>query len=191
MDLRYAAASVAASATLVLPHPGSYSGTVDTQPVARPHEVDLFDSWVGLPAVLPRPPSDAQRLTQGILTSTGWSHRRLARVLNVTHPTVTALAHGRSAARTKDLFDRLVEVSDVVSRIYLVAQRDAEETDRLLSAQPESGSDAATLLSERRPAEAYLAALDVLRPRRRTGMMSSVWPARAGEATNALNDESR
>jgi hypothetical protein len=189
LDLKHAAVSVAASATLVLPHPGPFGGTVDTQPVARPSERDLFAPWVGLPTISPRPPLEAQRLTKAVLTSTGWSHRALARVLNVTHPTVTALAHGRSAARTKDLYDRLVEVNDVVSRIHLVAQRDTVETNRLLSTTPESGSDAATLLSERRPVEAYLAALDVLRPPRQTGMMTSEWPAPAGEATSALNDD--
>lgn len=189
MDLRHAAVSVAASAALVLPHPGAFGATVDTQPVVRPPQRDLFTSWVGLPTVSPRPPSDVQRLTQEILTTTGWSHRRLARILDVTHPTVTALAQGRSAGRTKDLFQRLVEVSDVVSRVHLVAQRDAGETERLLSTQPSGGADAVTLLSQRRPSEAYLAALDVLRPRRRTGMMSSVWPAPAGTSTIPLNDE--
>jgi predicted component of type VI protein secretion system len=104
-------------------------------------------------------------------------------VLEISHPTISALEQGTSSARVGDLFDRLVEVHEVVRRVHLIADRDALRTSQLLSTQSESGGIAKDLLAERRPAEAYLAALDAQSPRRAGTMMQSIWPARAGDAT--------
>ena len=52
---------------------------------------------------------------------TGWSHRGLANVLEISHPTVSALEQGTSPARVGDLFDRLVEAHEVVRRVHLIA----------------------------------------------------------------------
>ena len=151
---------------------------------------DLFDPWVRVPEAPSRLAPHAQRLTQELLSWTGWSHRSLASVLEISHPTVSALEQGTSSARAGDLFDRLVEVHEVVERVHLVADRDASRTSHLLSTTPESSDSARELLAERRPAEAYLAALDVLSPRRVGPMMQGIWPARAGEATVDLADDS-
>ena len=91
--------------------------------------------------------------------------------------------------QVSELFDWLVEVHGVVSRVYLIADRDALRTRYLLSTKSESGDSALDLLAERRPAEAYLAALDALSPRRVGPMMQSIWPARVGEATVDLAED--
>ena len=155
--------------------------TACLQPVETPD--DLFDLWVETPKTASRPAPHAQRRTQELLSWTGWSHRGLARMLEISHPTVSALEQGTSPARVGDLFDRLVEAHEVVRRVHQIADRDSSRTGHLLSTPSESGDSAMSLLARRRPAEAYLSALDALRPRRVGPMMQSIWPARAGEAT--------
>ena len=131
----------------------------------------------------------AQRLAQELLLWTGWSHRGLAIVLGISHPTVSALEQGTSSARVGDLFDRLVEVHEVVRRVYLIADSDASRTSHLLSATSEAGYSARDLLAQRRPAEAYLAALDAQLPRRVGPMMQSIWLAGTGDATVDLAED--
>ena len=150
---------------------------------------ELFDLWVKTPEIVSRPAPQAQRLTQELLVWTGWSHRSLANVLEISHPTVSALERGASPARVGDLFDRLVEVHEVVRRVHLIADHDVLRTSHLLSTQSGSGGIARDLLVERRPAEAYLAALDAQRPRRVGPMMQSIWPAKAGDATVDLAED--
>ena len=161
--------------------------TVLLQPVEDGFE--LFDWWVETPKIVSQPAPQVQRLTQELLVWTGWSHRRLANVLKISHPTVSALEQGTSSARVGDLFDRLVEAHEVVKRVHLIADRDPSRTSRLLSTPPEPGNSASSLLARRRPAEAYLAALDAQRPRRAEPMMQSIWPARVGEATVDLAED--
>ena len=127
-------------------------------------------------------------LAMAVLEWTGWSQRGLAQVLQVSHPTVAALVHGRSGARMGDLWERLNEVHAVAKRVSLIAEQDVSEIHRLLTSPSDSGDIAMELLSQRRPAEAYLAALDVLHHRRGMSGMQSVWPVRMGQATVALSD---
>jgi transcriptional regulator with XRE-family HTH domain len=183
LDLKSATAS--AAATLLLAAPASYSaygGTVNTAPIETATS-ELFDFWVQVPATASRPAPRVQSMTVAIRKFTGWSQRKLAVVLNTSHPTVAALEQGRSTARVGDMFERIVEVHGVVERLFLLANQEAAEVDRLLEAAYETGPPAIELLGDRRPAEAYLAALDVSRPRRVGQMMKGVWPASAGQAT--------
>ena len=163
----------------------------DATVLMRPLEErdDLFDWWVETPEVVSRPAPQAQRLTQELLVWTGWSHRGLANVLEISHPTVSALEQGTSPARVGDLFDRLVEAHEVVRRVHLIAARDPSRTSHLLRTPSASGVSAETLLARRQPAAAYLAALDAQRPRRVGPMMQSIWPARAGDATIDLAED--
>lgn len=161
--------------------------TVLSRPLADRDE--LFDLWVKTPEIASRPAPQAQLLTQELLAWTGWSRRGLASMLEISHPTVSALEQGVSTARAGDLFDRLVEVHEVVRRVHLVADRDTSRTSHLLDTLSESGDSARDLLAQRRPAEAYLAALDAQRPRRVGPMMQSIWPARAGDATVDLAED--
>jgi transcriptional regulator with XRE-family HTH domain len=192
LALRSAAASVAATAMLLAPSGDPLrSGTVDTLPVRRPPSRGLFDTWVEMPAQPDRHSPRAQQLTRDIRACTGWSQRKVAAALGVTHPTVRALEEGRSSARVGDLYHRLLEVHDVIERIFLVAGGSIQEADRLLSTAPdEESASAVELLKNRQPSAAYLAALGVLHPRRRTGMMQGRWPAEVGDATTAIPDDS-
>ena len=149
---------------------------------------DLFDWWVATPETVSRPTPQAQRFTQELLLWTGWSHRGLANVLRISHPTVSALEQGISSARVGDLFERLVEAHEVVRRVRLIADRDPSTTSHLLRTPSASGASAETLLAKRQPAEAYLAALDAQRPPRVQPMMQSIWPTRAGDATIDLSE---
>ncbi len=171
-------------------HPWQFThreATVGLQPLEERYE--LFDPWIATPEIVSRPAPRAQQFTHELLVWTGWSHRRLAKVLEISHPTVSALEQGTSPAQVGDLFDRLIEAHEVVRRVYLIADRDPSRTSRLLSTPPESGNNASDLLAQRRPAEAYLAALDAQRPRRVGPMMQSIWPARAGDATVDLAED--
>lgn len=171
-------------------HPWQFThreATVRLQPLKDRYE--LFDLWIETPEIVSRPAPQAQQLTQELLVWTGWSHRGLANVLEISHPTVSALEQGTSPARVGDLFDRLVEAHEVVRRVYMIADRDPSTTSHLLSTPSESGDSASSLLAQRRPAEAYLAALDAQRPRRVEPMMPSIWPARAGDATVDLTED--
>ena len=144
---------------------------------------DPYDRWVRPRETPGRPAPKAQQLTHELLSWTGWSRRALAKMLMTSHPTISALAQGLSAARVGDLFDRLIEAREVVSRVHLIAEGDASRTSHLLTTPSASGQIAKDLLAQRRPAEAYLVALDVLHPRPPGPMMQSVWPAAAGDAT--------
>ena len=164
------------------------SGTAYLLPL--PNREEVFDWWFKPPRPELRPVLQPQLFTQSILQWTGWSHRKLAGVLDSSHPTVKALEQGKSRAREGDLFQRLNEVYDVIKRINLIAGNDETVVDHLLSTPDAAGVTPIALLSERRPADAYLAALEVNSPRRRESMMQTVWPAKTGEATIDLADES-
>jgi len=187
LALKSVTANAAATMLFALPTLLAEGGTVDTRPVEG--AIGLYDLWVQVPEADSRPAPRAQRLTQAIQDWTGWSQRKLAKVLNTTHPTVAALEQGRSAARVGDLFERLLEVHEVVQRVFLVANRDASEVDRLLASPSQSGAVAVELLADRKPSEAYLAALEVMRPRREGSMMKGLWPSRPGDATADPADE--
>jgi hypothetical protein len=128
-------------------------------------------------------------LTRELLDVTGWSNRLLAQALAVTHPTVRALKEGRSRTNDNEILERLQEVEDVVSRVATLVGGDRGELRRALSSSPSEGRlSAIELLALRRTADAYLSATQVLRPVRRSPLMASVWPAKAGTATHDLAD---
>ena len=157
----------------------------------RPLEGDLFRSWVVVPQYRPVTAPRAQWLVREIQVATHWSARAIAALLGTTHPTVGALLDGRPAGgrNLPQLQVRLREVHDVVTRVHAIAGGDPNETVRLLTTAPASGKSAVALLKERDPAAAYLAAVDVARPRRTGRLMTGLFPARAGEATTALEDQ--
>ena len=165
-----------------------WPGTVPAEAtvVSRQQEskAEIYDLWVEAPDL------QAQALVRAISEWTDWSNEDLARVLNCSHLRVSALNRGTSFIRVDDLFERLYEVHEVVQRLFLIADRDTSRVDDLLTSKPESGFTAVELLSDRRPSEAYLAALEVNRPRRAGTMMRSRWPAMPGEATVAMDEAS-
>lgn len=160
--------------------------TASTIPI-DPIRTGIYDTWVHIPEQIVHSVLPSQQLTRGILRRTRWSDRQLSRVLEVTHPTIRALKEGRSRPDNYALFQRLIEVEAVVERVSILAGHDPTETKRILESAPSAGRPSAvTLLTARRTAESYLAALDVIHPPDHSTLMSGFWPARAGDATHEL-----
>jgi len=187
LDLKQATASASIAVALSIPA-FLGAGTVLTAPPRPSPPENLFDWWVRVPDRSAKPAPAVQRSVRDVLRWTGWSHRKFARVLGTTHPTVSALELGTTTGSSIDR-DRLEGVHEVVQRIHVLAGRERDETDRLLSTQPDGRPSAFDLLSESKAADAYLAALDVIRPRRTSGMMSGMWPATPGRADSVAADE--
>lgn len=164
-----------------------FEGT--TWPLLRHQsEKSVFDfpyKWI---AVQERTSPEAQRMAHEIQAATGWSTRTMALALGVSHPTVGKLLDGRAASRL-GIRQRLAAVHDVVSRIHDLLGHDATSTDRILRTRPEPNSmSPIDYLSIGNPTRAYLAAVDVIRPPRATGLMRGDWPTRPGEAASPLHE---
>jgi transcriptional regulator with XRE-family HTH domain len=171
--------------------PGIATPTVplaESRPAYTERASDLFNTWVRLPDIKHPRPNGLQQQTKQIRNQTGWSQRRLASVLNTTHPTVKALELGRSVTRVRDITTRLADIHRVVERVFLLANRDAATTDRLLSTKPSRlQSSAAELLQVGDSAGAYLAALRVFNPPSSTDdLIVGTWPTTPGLATASL-----
>ena len=190
MAYPFATASLALSATLAIPGTLPPSMTANAIPSPNFNSVpSIFDTWVRLPEPKPYTTPRLREQTEQIRERTGWSQRKLARVLCTTHPTVKALEQGRTVLRVHDLSARLAEVHGLVQRVFLLSSNSVGETNRLLVTSPTLGQQSAEdLLKNREPAAAYLAALAVLRPPREASMMTGVWPSRADTATTSLED---
>lgn len=149
----------------------------------------LGDWLVRVPAPVIHPAPDVQRMTQELRSWTKWSARQLAEVLSTSHTTVLALESGRplAAGHSGDLRQTIVDAHAVVSRIFIVAGRDASRTGQVLDAVPGSGPSARALLARGDHAKAYVAALDVLRPPAE-GLLVGSRPAETGTATAPLHD---
>lgn len=152
----------------------------------------FYDYWVRLVPWRPSSLLDVQRQATELQSWTDWSDRTLAQVLGTTHPTVRALLEGRGAttSRTVTVRARLREVHELVARIHALTGGSAAVTARALSELP-PGSDRRPLdyLRVGDLGQAYLTALDIVRPPRTGGLLSADWPVRAGEASVELLDE--
>lgn len=149
----------------------------------------LGDWFVRLPPLVVRPAPDIQRMAQEIGNWTGWSARRLGAVLGTSHTTVRAVQNGRpvTAGHSGDLRQRIVDAHAVVSRIFVLADRDPGRTANALDTAPGGGRSARTLMEHEDPAKAYVAALDILRPPAE-GLLVGSRPAEPGRATAPLHD---
>lgn len=169
-----------------------YDAALYGEPLQRPVPQLAIDTrgsiwrvgdWaVDLPLSLPRPVPEAARLIALVRDRTGWSARRLARILGVSHSTVLRIADGQhpAAAHSGDLPVRLRNTYDVVDRIHLLLMRDPAATARILDAAPPNGRSPAEELRAGNPAEAYLAAIDILRPSQAPGLLIGDRPRRDG-----------
>lgn len=149
----------------------------------------LGDWLVRVPAPEIRPAPDVQRMTQELRNWTKWSARQLADALSTSHTTVLALENGRplAAGHSGDLRRSIVDTHTVVSRIFILAGRDARRTAHVLDAAAGNATSARVLLARGEPAKAYLAALDALRPPTE-GLLVGSRPAEPGTATAPLHD---
>ena len=162
-----------------------------TQPVIDTRSLiwRVGDWGLGLPPSPPRPVPEATRLMTLIRDRTGWSTRKLAEILRVSHSTVRRISGGQrpESAHSGDLPLRLRHTYDVVDRVYLLLMRDPETTARTLDDAPPGRRSPAEELRADNPAEAYLSAIDLLRPSRPTGLLAGDRARRDG-ATAPLHE---
>lgn len=149
----------------------------------------LLDYAIQIPLSIPaRTPSYGQ-MVRDIKLWTSWSQRHLADVLDTTHTTLRRAEAGGALmeARSGDLRHRIEAAHAVIERVFLLADRDPVQTARLLEAAPATGAPTAVAaLRAGDPDRAYLAALDVRRPRP-AGLLVSSRP-RQGGAIVPLHD---
>lgn len=148
----------------------------------------LGDWALIVPPPIPRPAPEMQRIARHLMEWTGWSAHRLAEVLGTSHTTVLGIGNGRPLldSRSGDLRRRLTEAHDVIERVYLLVNRDSDTVARLLDTVPPGRRSAIEEMQAGEPARAYLAAIDVLRPRT-PGLLVGNRPRRGG-ATAPLHD---
>lgn len=160
--------------------------TVFPEPVNTTATFWTIGDWpIRVPPPVPHAMPRLQRVIQEVRSWTGWSARRLADVVGSTHTTIIGAENGRPlvTGHSGDLRQRLVDLHDVVERVYLLTGRDPQQAASILSTSPLNGRSAVAELRESGdPGRAYIAALDVLRPRR-TGLLVGNRPRRDGPTT--------
>lgn len=138
------------------------------------------------------PPSPrVQQAAREIKDLTGWSNRRLAQALGVTHPTVKAIEKGGAGAlaRSPHVQRRLSILHQVLSRIAPLAERKRYPLAQALEqAAQQGGLSALELVRMEDGNRAYLAALDVISPRRRGKMIRSSHPVKPGRSSVELTE---
>lgn len=163
--------------------------------VSRPAIDTRSDIWrvggwdVEVPLSPPRPVPEATRLIMLIRDRTGWSRRKLAEILPVSHTTVRRIAKGQQpeSAHSGDLPVRLRNAYDVIDRIYLLLGRNPHATALALDSAPPGRQSPREALRANNPADAYLAAIDFLRPPRAPGLLTGD-RARREDATEPLHE---
>lgn len=140
------------------------------------------------PAPTPRPAPDLQRMVLKLREWTGWSARQLGDVTGTTHTTVYGIERGRrvTEGHSGDLRRHIADAYDVIERIFLLGGRDPNVTARLLETAPLGQRSGVEELQAGKPSRAYLAAIDVLRPRL-PGLLVADHPRQTG-ATAALHE---
>jgi len=175
--------------------PAFYEAALQGEPLRRavfPEPLNMRDQFwtigdwpIRVPQVVPRTAPRLQRVITETRGWTGWSARRLAEVVGSSHTTILNAENGRPlvSGHSGELRQRLVAVHDLVERVYVLADRDVERTATLLGTAPSGRRSAVDeLRAGGDPGQAYLAALDALRPRR-SGLLVSDRPRRAGPTT--------
>jgi hypothetical protein len=181
---------------ITVDRPTVYDEALSGEPLARPvprrvlntdHLLWTVGDWhlllIGPPPTARRVP-DAGRMISELRAWTAWSSRKLASVLGTSHTTVLGIEAGRPLVEghSGDLGRRVSDVHDVVSRVFLLADRDQSTTARLLDTPPHGGRSPIDALRSDDAAGAYLAAVDVLRPRS-SGLLVGSRPRREGAIT--------
>jgi hypothetical protein len=181
-----------------LPFPTFYDEALLGEPLPRRVRRRIIESsgnlWIigawpiRIPPVETTPARDVQLRVSELRAWTGWSARRLADVLGTSHTTVLAILGGRTvvASHSGDLRWRISAAHDVASRIFVIADRDPFRTAHALEDPPAHGGAAVDHLRRGDAARAYVAALDVLRPRTE-GLLAGSRPRDEG-ATSPLHD---
>lgn len=175
--------------------PALYEAAVRGEPLQRavfPEPINTattfwtIGDWpIRVPPPVPRAIPRVERIIQDVRSRTGWSAQRLAEVVGSTHTTILNAEKGRPlvSGHSGDLRQRLLDVHDLVERVYLLVGRDPQQTATLLATAPPNGRSAAEeLMATGDPGRAYIAALDARRPQR-AGLFVGDRPRRDGRTT--------
>lgn len=160
-------------------------------------ESPLFDTWIKFPEYVSPRRDDLRTdsLLADIVRWTDWSSRDVAPLIGVSHTTVLQWSKAppeRLRLSNLDSFGRLSRLHRTLKRLNMLANADAKSLSLAVRTLPRAGSQSAyQLLLADQPAEAYLAALDVLRPRppSEDGLLVGDRPAEPGRAVSSLSDD--
>jgi transcriptional regulator with XRE-family HTH domain len=178
--------------------PSVYDQTLLGEPLPRPVRGRILEprghlwilgSWaINIPIPRLSPAPDVQRIVSEIRNCTGWSARRLADIMGTSHTTILQIENGRRlfAGHSGDLRRRLSDAHEVITRVFVIADREQTKTVQLLEDTPATGKSALDHLRRGDPAKAYLSAIDVMRPRT-SGLLVGSRPRQDG-ATAPLHD---
>jgi transcriptional regulator with XRE-family HTH domain len=165
-------------------------GTSVPSPIMpAPLAFELFGWWAQLPPIIPLPAPSADRLSRQLREWTGWSQRQLGEVLGTSHTTIRQLERGRHLveARSGDLRRRLLDLYEVAERVYVLVDRNPTLTAAALT-ESHAGTSAADLVSRGQVGQAYLVAIDSLRPRLDRQLITGTPTRRPGPATVPLGE---
>lgn len=152
-------------------------------------QVWIVGGWDAVfPTPTPLPAPDMQRMVSKLLEWTGWSRRGLADAIGTSHTTVRGIENGRRVieGHSGDLRRRITDTYDVIERVFLLAHRDPNAAARLLETPPMGRRSGLDELRAGRPAQAYLAVVDALRPRRAGILVAE--HSRLPDSTSALHE---
>lgn len=129
-------------------------------------------------------------LVREILDLTQWSHRRLAQIIEVTHPTITAILRGDSGVlRSPSKQSFLADLHQLVLRVAPLAARKGYDLGEVLERPAGSSAPSALDLLKRRDfGRAYVTVMDIITPQRATRLMTGSYPAVAGRSSLGLTE---
>lgn len=158
--------------------------------VERP-PIDPYTSQYIMPRPVPRQAPEIQQNVHELRAWTNWTDDTLAKIIGTANLTWADLLGDRSNVLTHNeaARRRLEEAYDIVFRIYVLAGRSTGQTAAVLDQEASGSSSPKTHLIEGRPREAYLTAVQALRPPQTSGMMTSHSPIDPLTATVAVLDE--
>jgi hypothetical protein len=134
---------------------------------------------------------DLKDMAEEILQLTRWSNRQFASALGTTHPTVRAILQGQAEGpiwRNSEYRLYLRQMHAVISRISILVGSDRTRLRSILAQTTSSGSSLEHMTAGRFN-DAYLAAVDALRPASRPGrLLNGNYPRRPGESPVGLDD---
>lgn len=135
-------------------------------------------------------PEITRKLTE-LRNWTKWSQRMLVKVIGSTHPTVAAALEGNTEALSRSTLQqhRLNDVYAVVSRIYVLANRNPNRTSEALNQPGIDGITPTQQLIDGQMATAYLRAMRVIRPPQPGNMMVGSHPLDVLRASVSVLDE--
>lgn len=146
-------------------------------------------NWIHMPALGFRVTPEPQIQAIQLVAWTELSLRTLAEMLGTTHPTLSALLRGQSTDLSKRpyVIDGISVLHDLSARLHPLVGTPRELGEVLLAPAP-NASSIAELAIGGSPARAYVEALRLIAPRKRSAMKQSFATRIEGTATVPLAD---